>query len=542
MIISRREVLGGMALLPGLLVAQDVWGLATASLIGFSHSVASGDPQSDSVVLWTRFVSTTAREVELGFEVAEDENFGRVVARGTARASAENDWCAHAQPTGLKPGRWYYYRFTADRKERSPVGRTKTLPEGSIDRIRIGVFSCANATSGWFTAYAHAAARDDLDLLIHTGDYIYESATDRSDAVAAITAARGVQPAGEAIALADYRLRYASYRSDPGLVELHRRFPMITIWDDHETANNAWTGGARNHGENDGEWASRAAAGVRAWREWLPMRHDRDWDRYELGNLATLFRLESRLTARTKQLDYATAFGLSIDEAAISRFQNGPLADQGRSLLGATQERWLADGLATSVANRTRWQILAQQVIMAPTRLPKVENDWFAPGTTLSPRQQFELATSATLASAGLPLGLDRWDGYPAARSRLLASAVRADANLVVLSGDSHNAWAYDLTHDGKPVGVELAGHSVSSLGIEKRFGGNANTIARSFIETNANLRWCDTSRRGYLVLDITRDAIESEWLFLGSRETTSSEVLGRYQMLVSHGAKRLAT
>lgn len=541
LVTSRRAVLGGLVLLPQLLVPLNVFGSTTDPLTGFTHSVASGDPQDDSVVLWTRYVPTDWLEVELGYEVAEDESFARIVVRGLATVSPDNDWCAHACPNGLRPGRWYWYRFTGQRKEISPVGRTRTLPQGRTDRVRIGVFSCANATSGWFTAYAHAAARDDLDLLIHTGDYIYESATDRSDAVAAITAARGVQPAGEAIALADYRLRYAGYRRDPGLVELHRQFPMITIWDDHETANNAWAGGAKNHDEGEGEWAVRAAAGIRAWREWLPMRHNRNWDRYQLGNLATLFRLESRLTARTKQLDYEVAFSSSPDLATIERFRDGPLADPSRTMLGATQERWLANGLAGSTAAGTRWQILLQQTILAPTRLPVVNADWFAPGARFSERQQVDLAAGASLSAAGLPLGLDRWDGYPAARTRLLASAVRANANLIVLSGDSHNAWAYDLTHEGKSVGVELAGHAVSSLGIEKRFSGDAIAIARSFIQTNPHLRWCDTSRRGYMVIDIRRNAVTSEWLFLGSRDTMSATIIDQHQMVVAHRAKRFA-
>ncbi len=337
--ISRRRVFEGAAALSGLLLASRGLGEMGAPITGFTHSVASGDPQRDSIVLWTRFVPKAGGSGALRVEISETESFSRIVARGKALAGPATDWCAHARPTGLKPGRWHWYRFVADDGTASPVGRTKTLPSGAIDSMRIGVFSCSNATSGWFTAYAHAAARDDLDLLIHTGDYIYESPTNRSDAVPAIAAASGIAPAGEAIALADYRMRYASYRRDPGLVELHRRFPMITIWDDHETANNAWAGGASNHDAGDGDWRARSAAGVRAWREWLPMRHDRNWDRYDLGNLASLFRLETRLTARTRQLDYDDLPKEGAIAETLARFRDGPLADPSRTMLGSKQER-----------------------------------------------------------------------------------------------------------------------------------------------------------------------------------------------------------
>ncbi|WP_375404807.1 alkaline phosphatase D family protein [uncultured Sphingomonas sp.] len=536
--LSRRSVLQAASLLPALTLLP--WPALSAPARAFTHGVASGDPGQRGVILWTRYVAADAGEASLGVEVAEDEGFTRIVSRGTARAGPATDYCAHARSSDLKPGRWYYYRFTAPGGSTSPVGRTRTLPEGAVDRFRIGVVSCANATSGWFNAYAHAAARDDLDLIIHTGDYIYESPVDRSDALAALATARDVQPRGEAVTLADYRLRYASYRADPALQELHRRYPMIAIWDDHEVANNSWRGGARNHGPEEGPWTARVAAGMRAHREWLPMGRA-DYDRYRIGDLATLFRLETRLLARTEQLDIGVALRGATDPArAAAAFRNGPLADPARTMMGAAQERWLADGLAGSTAAGVPWQILAQQVIMAPTRLPAVTPAWFPPGTTLSARDQAELAAAVGLAKLGLPMGLDRWDGYPAARARLLAASDRARADLVVLSGDSHNAWAYDLEHDGEPVGVELAGHSVSSLGLEKRFGGDAPSIARDFVRLNPGLKWCDTSRRGYLTVDLTPERVESEWLFLASRGERSVALLDRHRMVAQRRARRL--
>lgn len=532
MIVSRRALLQAAALMPVLGVMFD--DALAAPVHGFTHSVASGDPQARSVVLWTRYVDPAGGATRLTVELAEDSGFARIVSRGESIADPLSDYCAHARPDRLRPGRWYFYRFIAPGGVRSPTGRTRTLPDGPVDRFRIGVLSCANATSGWFTGYAHAAARDDLDLLVHTGDYIYESPTDRSDALAALASARGIQPVGETVSLADYRLRYASYRRDPGLMELHRRYPMIVTWDDHETANNSWSGGAKNHGPEDGLWADRKVAGMRAFREWLPTSGV-DFEAYQIGRLATMFRLETRLLARTEQLDIRSALP---DPAA---FRAGPLADPARTMMGKVQERWLADGLAQSVRSGTRWQMLAQQVIMAPTWLPPVTAAWYAPGTQPSAKEQMELGAAEALQRAGVPTMLDRWDGYPAARTRLFDSVKRAGAELVVLSGDSHNAWAYNLQHGGKPIGVELAGQSISSLGLEKRFGGDPTFLAGQFKARNPQLAWCDTSRRGYMTLDITRSAITSEWLFLSSRDQAAPIVTATHRMTAEHGARALA-
>ena len=208
--------------------------------------------------------------------------------------------------------------------------------------------------------------------------------------------------------------------------------------------------------------------------------------------------------------------------------------------MGGTQEEWLSDGLGASVARGTRWQVLAQQVVMGPTLLPKSAPRWFAPSTQLTPETQRELEQGVGLAAGGIPFGLDRWDGYPAARARLLAAAQRSRANLVTLSGDSHNAWAYDLVQDGLPAGVEFAGPAVSSLGIEKRFTGDPDRIASDFLSTNPDLKWCDTSRRGYMVVELTRDAARCDWLFLPSLGVRSTALLGSASFATEKGANAL--
>lgn len=538
--ISRRSLLRGAAIGSALTVPA---ALSAAPASGFTHSVASGDPLQASVTLWTRYVAPGEQAEWLQVEVAADEEFARIVSRSAALSSPHNDFCVHARPDNLSPGQWYYYRFRAPNGEMSPAGRTKTLPGGALDQFRIGVFSCANATSGWFNAYAHAAARDDLDLLVHLGDYIYESRLDRSDALEGMASVRGIEPAHETVSLGDYRKRYASYRKDPALQELHRLFPMIVMWDDHETVNNSWQNGADNHDPaTEGPWKVRMDAGVQAFHEWLPMRPI-PYTRYELGDLATLFRIDSRLVGRSQQLDmdgWVDASGSDPVAAALA-FRDGPLSDPSRTMLGAEQESWLAEGLAQSTATGRRWQIIAQQVIMGTAQVPADAAPWFADYTSVraKDRKAFELA--AQLCAAGISRHMDRWDGYPAARSRLLQASRSANADLVVLSGDSHNAWAFNLEHDGEQVGVELAVQGVSSLGMDKRYNGNPAAIAQSLVDASPQLAWCDTSQRGYMVVDVRPDQITNEWIFIPSRFSRTVQVDGTHRTRVRRGARRLS-
>lgn len=473
--------------------------------------------------------------------MSETNAFRTITSDATVEASPATDHCAQLRVDGLKPDRWYFYRFIAPDGSVSLTGRTRSLPGKATDSLRMAVMSCANATSGWFNAYAHAAARDDLDLVVHLGDYIYESPLDRSDALNALAIGRRLAPPGETISLMDYRLRYATYRADPALQELHRRHPMIVIWDDHEVANNSWQHGASGHGASKGDWDGRKRAALQAFYEWLPMEA-RPYASYPIGDLATLFRLETRLLARSRQLDISTVLARATDPAAaVDAFLKGPLADGARTMMGADQESWLEAGLTASVTGQTRWQVLLQQVIMAPTLMPPIKPSWFAQDVELGPAEQSRIAVAGLLSQRGVPLGLDRWDGYPAARERLLSTARRVGANLVVLSGDSHNAWAYDLNQHGEPAGVEFAAPSVSSLGLDKRFGGDPSQIAQDFLATNSGLRWCDTSRRGYMELGLTNETATCNWLFLPSRSEVSIELLGTKRLSLERGARRLA-
>ncbi len=537
-VVDRRRLLVAgaagltLATLPGRAFAQQ--------LTGFTHGVASGDPGQTRVVLWTRFVNPSPTVLRV--EIADDERFSRIVQTGDVEASPATDFCAHAIVEGLAPGRWYFYRFVSPDRQVSTTGRTRTLPAGNVDRFRIAVFSCSNGTSGWFNAYAHAAARDDIDLAIHTGDYIYESPLTRADAQPGIAAARGLAPPGEAIHLADYRQRYASYHADPDLTALHHRLPMIAVWDDHETANNSYRDGASAHDPaTEGDWFARRSAGLQAWREWLPMHSD--WyGTHRIGNLATLFRMETRLLGRTKQLDddLDAVFAADGDlKSRLSAFRNGPLADPNRAMMDPQQEQWLADGLASSVSSATRWQILVQQVIVGATQFPKANDAWIKGG--IPPELRAELDKREMLTTAGMPYSLDKWDGYPAARKRLYDAARQARANLVTLTGDSHNAWAFDLGDEAGEVGVEFAGQSVSSYGFERRFNGDAARLASDFMAANPNLKWMDTSQRGYFTLDIRPDRIDTEFVFVPAIGGRNAAETGRKHLSVDYNARKLS-
>ena len=504
---------------------------------GFTHGVASGEPSARSVLLWTRYVGSG--ETRLRAEIATDDRFTRVIAGGEVTAHPDRDYCAKLVVDGLSPGRWYHYRFVAPDGSFSDVGRTRTLPDGDVARFGLGLFSCANMGFGFFNAYGHAAARDDIDLMVHVGDYLYEYGVGTYPETP--VAGRDIAPTHEMVTLADYRLRYASYRMDPDLRRLHQRFPMIVQWDDHELANDAWMGGAQNHQpDTEGDWATRKAMARRVYREWMPVG-DADYNSYAIGALATLFRAETRVTGRMEQLELADALrGQSDIARALTTFRDGPWTDANRTVLGQTQERWLSDGLGQSVRGGTRWQILSQQIVMGTLKFPNDADRWIPADAPAYVRQRAVVGAAA--AQAGLPFNFDAWDGYPAARNRLLAAAQASDSNLVVLSGDSHNAWGNNLLHEGRAAGVEFAGHSVTSPGFENYVRSVAPVdAARGLQMANPELAFVDTSKRGYVSLDIRPDAVRGTWHFLPTVTTRSITGVTDHSLTVRHGERRFA-
>ena len=235
---------------------------------------------------------------------------------------------------------------------------------------------------------------------------------------------------------------------------------------DHELANDSWEGGAQNHQADEGDWGARKAAAVQAFREWLPVSES-PWGTYDIGNLATLFRTESRLLARTRQPSISSLFFEADPIQALTRFRDGPWQDPAATMLGSEQEVWLDHAMRRSIRAGQNWQVVGFGTIMGRNVAPPDAMAWLKPDAT--PRTRTYVQAGVTAGKLGLPMDYDNWGGYPAARARFLKSAQAMGANLVVICGDSHNAWAFDLAQDGKPAGVEFAGHSVTSPGLNRR-------------------------------------------------------------------------
>lgn len=514
---------------------------ATGFGTGFTHCVASGEPAATSVLLWTRYVASA--ETALTWQVSETESFTKPVAEGSVTTSPSRDWCAKGVATGLSPDRWYFYRFLAPDGTASPVGRTRTLPEGPSAKFRMAVFSCSNFGFGWFNAYGHAVDANDCDLAVHLGDYIYEYAKGNYPSAGQTVEGRVLAPESEIVALTDYRLRYATYRADPDLQRLHQVLPMITVWDDHESANDSWKDGAENHQEGaEGTWAARKAAAKQAYREWLPVA-DTAYSTYQVGSLATLFRIDTRLEGRDQQFRLEQVMEGAKDPealtAALAKFRDGAWAAQDRQLLGAAQETWLAGALAASTRAGTQWQVLLQQVLMGNLRTPRDMMRQAGAGLPDFVRTRLEAAARAS--QAGLPSNMDAWDGYPAARARVFKAALEANANLVVLAGDTHNAWAFDLSHEGTPVGVELGGNSVSSPGFETYLTFvKPDTLAAALVAENEQLKWADTSQRGYMMVELTPARATTEYRFTGGVKQRSTRLAGTKRITSDKGSAKL--
>lgn len=535
-ILNRRALLatagfgiGGLMLPGGAAMAQALLGLT-----GFTHNVASGEPGPNSVLLWTRYVNPTGGPSKVRVEISESRDFAKIAGGGQMVTGPWRDHTVKITVDNLAPGKWHWFRFIAPDGSMSPVGRTKTLPVGKASKFNIAIFSCSNLGFGEFNAYGHAAAREDIDLVLHMGDYIYEYGRGGYDGGAKFAAR--IFPADEILTLADYRLRYASYRSDPQLQALHANFPMIPNTDDHEGANDAWEGGAQNHTPDEGDWNARRNAAMQVWREWLPVG-EQPWKEYPIGELATYYRTDTRMVARSKPNFHGDLMRSADPAKAFADFRDGAWRDPAMTMFGTEQESWLFGAIAR---NKATWAVLGTGTNMGYNFTPEEAMNWFpkdAPERTKNFVRQ-----GIAAAKAGLPYNLDNWGGYPVARSRVLAAAQRADANLVVVTGDSHNGWAFDLPEDGKPAGVEFGGHSVSSPGFESAtVGVDPAVIARNLQEASKQeLRWVDTSNRGYMHLSLTPQAATNEWVFMQTVKDVSLETKAGHRMKVRPGRKIL--
>ncbi|MBO2699315.1 alkaline phosphatase D family protein [Shewanella algae] len=517
----------------------------------FLHGVASGDPTQDAVIIWTRVTPQTAGDVRVSWQVSRDGAFSDLVTTGEMVTNAERDYTVKVDAIGLESGSRYFYRFMTGDKT-STVGMTKTLPEGAVDSVKLAVMSCANFPAGYFNVYELAAQRDDLDAMLHLGDYIYEYGRGGYASEHAAELGREVLPAGELLSLSDYRTRYGQYRGDASLQKLHAKLPFITVWDDHEVANDTWKDGAENHNQGEGDFDARKQAALQAYFEWLPIRpwregnHEEIYRSFSFGNLLDLHMLDTRVLARDKQLDYGNyldpATGAFNDQQFLA-----DVTDTQRTLLGQTQLLWLQGKLLQSSA---KWQLLGQQILMGRMMLPaaiatqQLSIPQFAELAALAQLAARAQAGDPTLTQAELtylaanqakltpevlallqlpsiPYNLDAWDGYAYEREVVLATARASGKNLVVIAGDTHNAWANDLKDkDGNMVGVEFATSSVSSPGLEYYLNLPSEQIPATeaaVVGLVDDLKYANLLNRGYMTLTFSSEEVVSEWFYVDS-------------------------
>ncbi len=442
------------------------------------------------MIIWTRVTSGGREPVPVRWRVGLTPELEEVLVEGEAAATAEHDFTVKVDVRDLEPSTTYHYRFEAAGR-RSPVGRTRTAPTGATDTLRLGLVSCACWPHGFFNAYGHLAEQD-VDLVVHVGDYIYENGRAWKDV------GRVHEPSGKVRTLTDYRARHAQYRTDPDLQRLHQRHPMVAVWDDHDVAGNAWRDGAVDHDPaEDGEWPERRAAAVQAYFEWLPVRPpdpgrpERIYRTIRLGDLAELIALDTRLVGR----DRPAQAGKRAVAAVLVR---------DRSLLGDEQREWLREELGSPA----RWRLIANQVMMAPLRLLDL------------PRPLRRVVPGLVAGGAGVNSG--QWDGYPDERQMLFEHLRREGiANVVVLTGDLHSSWAAELTLDPKetgeaPVGVEFVTPSVTTRSFGESLAppvpGGGGMLRRMIARQNPHMRFVDLEGHGYVVIDVSPDRVQADW------------------------------
>ena len=555
--IGRRQLLQGLgigAMAAGSGLPHRGYAMGGKAAAYFTHGVASGDPLQDRVILWTRVLPHRAIDLLTVFwQVAQDAAFNQVVAAGESKAQAAQDYTVKVDAIGLQPGQDYFYRFAALGVV-SDIGRTKTLPVGGVEEFRLGVASCSNYPQGYFNAYRHMAD-SDLDLVLHLGDYLYEYPDgEYADDYALNTLGRHVLPAGEMIALEDYRTRYGVYRSDPDLQAVHQRHPFVCVWDDHEIANDTWHSGAENHSEDEGDFALRLQAARQAYHEWMPIRTPASGDQgpiyrhFAIGDLADLLMLDTRIVGRDQQLSYAAdmLFHSSADRQQVpvpdgAAFTAQRLQDPSRDLLGAQQEQWLARTVADSVGRGASWQVLGQQVLMGNVGIPKLDKSAFDdPNMPVEERQY--IALMQTLGDQGMPLNLDAWDGYPACRDRVTQMLADAGANTITLAGDTHNAWAFDLCDiRQRPVGVEIGTPAITSPGMESYMPGTPDELAAAMQAASPGLVSVDVSNRGWTEVTLTPEATHSRWHFVSSVLDRRFTVRSSDALTCLQGARRFS-
>ncbi|MCK6617349.1 MAG: alkaline phosphatase D family protein [Cyclobacteriaceae bacterium] len=481
---------------------ESVSGLYDSALAPFYHGVASGDPLSDRVVIWTRVTPPDSLpKISVTWEISTDKEFASIVKSDTLSTTPARDYTVKVDVTGLNPDRYYYYRFKA-LNATSPTGRTKTTPTGTRDSLVFAVVSCSNWEWGYFNAYASIADKN-VDAVLHLGDYIYEYGVGRYGDT---TIGRFNLPPYEIVSLQDYRTRHSLYRLDAGLRAMSAAHPLIAIWDDHEVANNTYKSGAQNHQpDKEGDFFARRDAARKAYYEWIPIREsDKHYRSFAFGQLASLIMLDERLEGR--------------DEPPATPEE----AQQQRSMLGEEQLQWLQDNLKTNA----QWKVIGNQVIFSDLDLRAVY-----------PK---------------MPRNLDSWDGYLTEKEQIknfiLTNKIK---DIVFVTGDTHAAWGIEVATDVSKTynpktsagafAVEFGATSVTSANDnEYKSTDTVKMMEKVMLANNPHIKYLNDRDHGYLLLTLKPDKAKAEYYFMETlRQPDKRERLEK-TLEVSRGSTKL--
>lgn len=459
----------------------------------FYHGVASGDPLTDRIILWTRITLTDAPDTLIcRWQISTSKNFEQVLQTGTVKTGAWKDFTVKEDVSGLQPGTAYFYRFIYE-SDTSVIGKTHTLST-STDSLKLAVVSCSNWEFGYFNAY-QSIANQDVDAVIHLGDYIYEYA---SGVYGDTTIGRINYPTHEIVSLQDYRNRYNQYHLDKGLQAARANHPFITIWDDHEVANNVYLDGAENHQETEGNFADRLRSAKQAYYEWIPIRESpQHYRHFEFAPLADLIMLDERLSGRTQPLANA---------------DSDKLLDSTHTMLGMEQLMWLRERLSSSKAH---WKIIGNQVVFSQVDLSKV-----------SPKS---------------PVNMDAWDGYPYERRILVNDFIKNNlTNLVFVTGDTHSAWASTIKSGDKNLGVEIGTTSISSgNGDEYQPADSILQIEKRILSSNPQFEFYNNRDHGYTLLRIYPEKAIATWYKLVTLRNPDPSVSVEAVRIIESGTNR---
>ncbi|MEM8894669.1 MAG: alkaline phosphatase D family protein [Bacteroidota bacterium] len=478
---------------------EELW---NPGLAPFYHGVASGDPTQDAVIIWTKLTpSDSIPEAKGTWEVSSGEDFSSITKSGEYTTGPERNYTVKVDVTELEAGATYYYRFGYEGKY-SITGRTKTAPT-QIEELTLGVVSCSNYEAGFFNAYDALAKNEDVDVVLHLGDYIYEYGV---GSYGDSSTGRFHKPVHEIISLEGYRTRYAQYRLDENLRAAHQAHPFITIWDDHEIANDSYKDGAQNHQEDEGDYGVRSSYARQAYYEWLPVREsDKLYRSFSYGNMAQLIMLDERLEGRTQQVDSLTDPNIKNPE---------------RGMIGQEQMSWFQNELKSNEAN---WNIIGNQVIFSYL-------NWGFPGFSIN---------------------LDSWDGYPGEQAAII-EFIMANAldNVVFVTGDTHSSWGLEVTND--PFGTYQAEGAVAiELGTPSINSSNSNERAptEAVLEhelkivkdsLNPQLKYTNLRDHGYMTLTLSENEGKATWYYMESILEPNTNVASTKEMSFTRGEQRL--